>query len=157
MPPTLAALVLYAFATGIFAVLSALERPIWRLMWNHEAPAPEGEVRRIHAALKGFIHILPPTMMTTMALALAALLWQLAARGFDAWGWAVLATFVALQGAISPTLLRRIAAVKAQGSDAPLREVRRDTARLAAVHHMGLGVTVAMTVLLLLTLLLVGS
>ena len=154
MTPTLAALVLYAFATGIFAVLSALERPIWRLMWNHEAPAPEGEARRIHAALKGFIHILPPTMMTTMALALVALLWQLAARG-DAWGWAVLAAFVALQGAISPTLLRRIAAVKAQGTDAPLREVRRDTARLAAVHHMGIGVTVIMTVLLL-TLLLVG-
>ena len=156
MTPTLAALVLYAFATGIFAVLSALERPVHRLMWDHAAPVPEGEVRRIHAALKGFIHILPPIMMTTMALALAMLLWQLAARG-DAWGGAVLAAFVALQGAISPTLLRRIAAVKAQGSDSPLGEVRRDTARLAAVHHMGMGVTVAMTVLLLLTLLLSGG
>ena len=152
MLPTLFALVLFAFATGIFAVLSALEKPIYPTMWDHDAPVPEGEVRRIHAALKRFIHILPPTMMTTMAAAALMLLWQLAARGFDASGWLLLATFLVLQGAISPTLLRRIAAVKAQASDAPLPDVRRDTGRLAAVHHMGMAVTVTMTIFLLVTL-----
>ena len=46
MLPTLLALVLFAFATGIFAVLSALEKPIYPTMWDHDAPVPEGEVRR---------------------------------------------------------------------------------------------------------------
>lgn len=153
MTPIVLALVLFAFATGIFAVLSALEKPIWPVMWNHDAPASEDDVRRIHRALRNFIHILPPTMMTTMALACAMLIWQLVARDFAPAAWALLAVFLALQGAITPTLLRRIAAVKERPSDGPLRDVRRDAARLAAVHHMGMGVTATMIVLLLATLL----
>lgn len=153
MIPTFLALVLFAFATGIFAVLSALEKPVYATMWDYGAPVPDGEVRRVHAALKTFIHILPPTMMTTMTLAAAMLVWQLVARGLDLWGWILIGVFVAMQGAITPTLLRRIEAVKSEPSDGPIDRVRSGTGRLAAVHHMGMTITVTMTVLLLATLL----
>ena len=88
---------LLGFATGIFTVLSLIEKPTWALMRFRSAPSvSDDEARAVHAILKRVIHLLPPTMITTMAgvsVLIAGQLFRLdMATGGSSWRWCFLSS-----------------------------------------------------------------
>ena len=135
---------LLGIGTGIFVVLSLIEKPVWRLMWApRAAEVSDDEARRVHAILKRVIHLLPPTMMTTMAavsLLIAALLWQ---SGMSLSAIAVAALFFVQLALIVARLFRDIRGVDDVPTDGDAGAVRDGLAALALLHHRGLAMTLS--------------
>jgi len=76
---------LLGLGTGIFIVLSLVERPVWRLMRDARAKqVSDADARAVHAILKRVIHLLPPAMMATMGTVTLLILAQLFGTGL-AW------------------------------------------------------------------------
>ena len=141
MEPLIPAIVcaLLGLASGIFLVLSLIEKPVWGLMWNRSSDAvPEDIVRAIQAQLKRVLHLLPPTMITTVFSLFALLIYQLFLFEFAILAWAVLATFVAQQFFIILRLKKDIDGVDGVPTDGDYDTVRSGLGALALLHHRGL-------------------
>ena len=128
-----------AFACGIFIVLSLVEKPVWQLMWNPQAEqVPDDTARVIHAALKRVIHLLPPTMMTTMSSVLLLLVAQTWLANFSSPTLTVLIVFIGTMVGIVARLKKRIDDVDSVLSDGEIGTVRQGLGALARLHHQGL-------------------
>ena len=134
------ALACFAFAAGVFATLSFVEKPVWPLMRDPASPrASDRHARLVHGQLNRMIDLLPPIMIVTMASALVLILLQLWVHGFAAFALAVVGVYLVMQGWLVARLRPRIAAVKAVASDTgDIGAVRRGLGRLAVLHHGGL-------------------
>jgi hypothetical protein len=130
---------LFGFAMGIFLVLSLIEKPVWKLMWQPRAvDVPDGMVRTIHSQLKRVIHLLPPTMITTVVSLICLLVLQVFQSGFAALALAVLLIFAGQQILIMLALKQGIEGVDLVASDAGIGRVRDGLGALALLHHRGL-------------------
>lgn len=130
---------LLLYACGIFTVLSLVEKPVWPLMTRADNKAVSDDTARlIHAALKRVIHLLPPTMITTMSSILALLVVNIWLTDFSIRTIIVLGVFVALMTPVVLMLKKRIDAVDSVRSDGDIASVRTGLGKLAALHHMGL-------------------
>ncbi|MDX8354108.1 hypothetical protein [Cognatiyoonia sp. IB215182] len=147
--PTLLAGLL-GLGTGIFLVLSLIEKPVWRLMWAPQsAQVSDEDARKVHAILKRVIHLLPPTMMTTMgtvSVLMCVLLWQ---AGFSAVAMTVAGLFFVQLVLIVARLFKDIRGVEAVPSDGELTAVRDGLGALALLHHRGLLMTLSTLIALL--------
>ncbi|MBB3060286.1 hypothetical protein [Microbulbifer rhizosphaerae] len=151
---TTLATICFAFATGIFTVLSLIEKPVWSLIHNPSSKnADDNIVRLVHAQLNRLIHLLPPTMKATMgggAIFLTIQGWQ---RGFDWPSNLVLAVFILCIVYIISHLEKRIRAVADTRSDTDdIHKIRIGLGELAALHHIGLATTASLTILQILVL-----
>lgn len=133
---------LLGLGTGIFVVLSLLERPVWPLMRSPASPrVSDGEARAVHAVLKRVIRMLPPTMMTTMAAVSALLVALVVATGASAGMLGVAGLFFVQLVLIATRLRRDIRGVEEVPSDGDAVRVRSGLATLAILHHRGLLMT----------------
>lgn len=145
--PTLIIL-FFSFATGFFAVLSYIEKPIWPLMFDAKSDAViDSDARLIHAELKCIIELAPPTMMTVVGSGTICILLQAWLQSFSRNSLIVLMFFVLCQGYILSQLFSRIEAVKETSSDGNIDAVRAGLGKLAAVHHLGLTTVAGLTLL----------
>ena len=144
---------LLGLGSGIFVVLSLIEKPVWRLMWAPRSPrVSDEEARTVHAILKRVIHLLPPTMMTTMGAAsvlMVVLLWQ---AGLSGAAIAVASLFFTQLGLIVARLFKDIRGVDDVPSDGEMTAVRDGLGALVRLHHRGLLMTSSTLVVLLLVL-----
>jgi hypothetical protein len=146
--PTLAAGLL-GFGTGIFIVLSLIEKPVWRLMWAPRSPrVPDEAARDAHAVRKRVIHLLPPTMMIAMAGVTILLGVLLVVSGFSAPAIAVASLFAVQLVLIVRRLSADIRGVNEGASDGDPGAVRDGLAALALLHHRGLLMTASTLVAL---------
>ncbi len=145
--PTLIIL-FFSFATGFFAVLSYIEKPVWPLMFDAQSSAViDSDARLIHAELKRIIELAPPTMMTVVGSGTICILLQAWLQGFNRDSLVVLAFFAICQGYILTQLFSRIEAVKQTSSDVSISAVRTGLGKLAAIHHLGLATVASLTLL----------
>jgi hypothetical protein len=136
---TVLATACFTFAAGIFTVLSLVEKPVWSLMRDPMSQrADDGIVRNIHAQLRRVIHLLPPTMMVTMASGAALIVVHAGLSGFDWIAVVILVHFTLCLTYLLSILNRRIHAVDLTPSDSAIGPVRTGLGRLAALHHVGL-------------------
>ena len=139
------AAICFAFAAGVFTVLSFIEKPVWSLMRDPSSDrASDHDTRLIHAELRRVIRLLPPTMKTTMSLASLLIVAQSWLRGFDWVSLTVLGVFVALMAYLLFHLESRIRAVADTPSEGEIGAVRTGVGELAALHHAGLATAVIM-------------
>jgi len=97
---------LLGFGTGIFTVLSLIEKPAWWLMHDPRSErVSDDDVRAIHAILKRVIHMLPPTMITTMTTVSVLVVFQLFQAEFSR------ATIILGRSVLRPTRSCRDSAV----------------------------------------------
>jgi len=130
---------LLGFATGIFTVLSLVEKPVWALMRDRGAPGVgDGEARAVHAILKRVIHLLPPAMITTMAAVSALVVVQLFRLDLAPGAIAVAAVFFVQLALVLVPLFPAIRGVDGVPSDGDIGSVRGGLGTLARVHHQGL-------------------
>ena len=130
-----------AYATGIFYVLSMIEKPIWRYMYKSSLFPNEKLMRQIHGQLKRLITLLPPTMITSMFSSLLLIVYQ--AITLKSTPAMVLAVFFMLGLGYLITFLRsRIAGVKQIDSEAEYATLNTGVIRLAQLHHEGLFIAV---------------
>ena len=130
---------LLAFACGIFVVLSLVEKPVWRMMRNPATPrVTDDTARLIHGALKRVIHLLPPTMITTMSSLLILLVAQSWLSGFSWETLTVLTVFVGSMIGVVAVLKKRIDDVDRAPSDGDIDVVRAGLGALVRLHHRGL-------------------
>lgn len=130
---------LLLYACGIFTVLSLVEKPVWPLMANaNNKTVSDDTARLIHAALKRVIHLLPPTMITTMSSTLVLLVLNIWLTDFSMKTIIVFGVFIALMTPVVLMLKKRIAAVDSVRSEGDIASVRSGLGKLAALHHMGL-------------------
>lgn len=130
---------LLAFASGIFVVLSLIEKPTWKLMTDPDSKLVSDETTRlIHGALKRLIHLLPPTMITTMSSLLLLLVTQAILTHYQWQAIAVLLIFILAMSSVVTVLKSRIDAVDHVSSEANIRDVRHGLGALALLHHKGL-------------------
>lgn len=145
---TLLATLCFAYAAGIFTVLSMIEKPIWPLLQD---PADEhvrtATVRRIHAQLRELLPLLPPTMKTVMGAGAVLLATQAWLQAFDGITIATLAVFVLGMLYILRRLQPRIRAVAALDSAGDATQLRIATGELAALHRAGLAVAASVLAL----------
>jgi len=156
MPDLIAALIVlcYSFATGIFYVLSCLEKPVWALMRAPDSgKVADEDARFVHRALQRLVPLLPPSMVTAMFAGLGLLLLQSWLRDFDRASLIILVFFLAMIAYILSRLRERIAGVAQVPHDGDIARVRSGTGRLAALHHTGL-VTMICVLLLQFTLII---
>lgn len=130
---------LLGFATGIFTVLSLVEKPIWRLMrLPYSTTVSDETARTIHQALKRVIHLLPPTMITTMLSVSFILAYNLFINRFETPYLIVSAVFFTQFVLVASLLKKRINDVDNTPSDGEIRAVRKGLGALARLHHQGL-------------------
>ncbi|MBE9064608.1 hypothetical protein [cf. Phormidesmis sp. LEGE 11477] len=145
--PTLIIL-FFSFATGFFAVLSYIEKPVWPLMFDAASNTViDSDARLIHAELKRIIELAPPTMMTVVGSGTICILLQAWLQDFSRNSLVVLTFFVIFQGYILTQLFSRIEAVKQTSSDGSISVVRTGLGELAAIHHIGLATVAGLTLL----------
>ncbi len=141
---------LLGLGTGIFVVLSLIEKSVWRLMWAPRSTrVSDDDARNVHAILKRVIHLLPPTMLTTMGTAsilMIVLLWQ---TGLSGAAIAVASLFFVQLILIVARLARDIRGVDAVPSDGEMAAVRDGLGALTLLHHRGLLMTLSTLVALL--------
>ncbi|MFN3227705.1 MAG: hypothetical protein ACE360_15820 [Hyphomicrobiales bacterium] len=143
---------LLGLGSGIFVVLSLMEKPVWRLMWaSRSTQVADDDARAVHAMLKRVIHLLPPTMMTTMATASILMIVLLVQSGWSLAALAVAALFFGQLVLIVARLFRDIRGVDEVPSNGDLARVRDGLGALALLHHRGLLMT-ASTLLAVLVL-----
>ncbi|WP_411890284.1 hypothetical protein [Yoonia sp. SDW83-1] len=135
---------LLGLGTGIFVVLSLIEKPVWRLMWApSSAHVGDDEARKVHAILKRVIHLLPPTMMTTMGTATLLVIVLLVQTGFSTAGIALATLFFVQLGLIVARLFKDIRGVDTVPSDGDVFAVRDGLGALTLLHHRGLLMTLS--------------
>ncbi|MFQ6549379.1 hypothetical protein AADZ90_015595 [Aestuariibius sp. 2305UL40-4] len=152
MPDVLLSLLtgLLGLGTGIFVVLSLIEKPVWRLMWApHSAHVGDDEARKVHAILKRVIHLLPPTMMTTMGTATLLVIVLLVQTGFSTASIALATLFFLQLGLIVARLFKDIRGVDTVSSDGDVVAVRDGLGALTLLHHRGLLMTLSTLVAVL--------
>ena len=99
------------FGTGIFTVLSLIEKPTWALMRDRGALSVTDEnALMVHAILERVIHVLPPTMITTMTIVSVLIAVQLFRSGFATTPVVVAAVFYVQLIAVVIPVSRRSAA-----------------------------------------------
>ena len=130
---------LLGFATGIFTVLSLVEKPVWRLMrLPHSTSVSDETARTIHQALKRVIHLLPPTMITTMLSVSILLGFNLVSSNFEMPYVIVSAVFFVQFIFVASLLKKRINDVDNTPSNGEISAVRTGLGALARLHHQGL-------------------
>jgi len=133
---------LLGFGTGIFTVLSLIEKPTYALMRNRGAASvSDDEARAVHAILKRVIHLLPPTMITTMTVVSVLIGVQLYRSDFATPATVVAVVFFVQLITVVIPLFPAIRGVDGVPSDGRIREVRDGLGTLARVHHQGLAMT----------------
>ncbi len=150
MNELIAALIVFCFAfgSGIFYVLSCLEKPVWSLMRNAESEkAADKDARFVHEALQRLIPLLPPTMITTTLTGLVLLILQALQRDFDRPSLIILGFFLVMMTYLFSRLRARIRGVAEVPYDGDIAKVRAGTGRLAALHHTGLFTMVSVLLL----------
>ena len=122
--------VCFSFATGIFYVLSCLEKPVWSLMLDAGSDRVEDEQARfVHQALQRLIPFLPPTMITTILTGFALILLQSWLRDFDRSSLILIGFFLVVAGYLFPRLPGRVKGVSEVPHDGKIRcPVRHGTA-----------------------------
>lgn len=141
---------LLGLGTGIFIVLSLIEKPVWRLMWAPRSPRVSDEdARTVHAILKRVIHLLPPTMMTTMGTASILMFVMLAQSGLAAPAIVVASLFFIQLILIVLRLFKDIRSVDEVSSDGEVTAVRDGLGALTLLHHRGLLMTLSTLIALL--------
>jgi len=132
---------LLGFGTGIFTVLSLIEKPVWRLMRDSRSErVSDADARAVHAILKRVIHMLPPTMMVTMggvSVLIAVQLYFGPPRATAI----VAAVFFSQLLLTLRVLFKAIRGVDSVPSDGDIRQVRDGLGALERVHHQGLLMT----------------
>jgi hypothetical protein len=133
---------LLGLGTGIFATLSLIEKPIWPML---RAPrslqVDDDEVRKVHAILKRLIHLLPPTMMTTMGGVSLMMIILFMEQGASIRNMLVSLVFFSQLILIVARLFEDIRGVDMVNSDGDIGSVRNGLAALALLHHRGLLMT----------------
>ena len=141
---------LLGLGTGIFIVLSLIEKPVWKLMLAPRSRRVSDEAARtVHATLKRVIHLLPPTMMTTMGTAsilMIVLLWQAECSNASI---ALASLFFVQLLLIVARLFRDIRGVDEVPSNGDAAAVRDGLGALVLLHHRGLLMTVSTLIALL--------
>lgn len=138
----------FAFAGGIFLTLSYIEKAVWPLMKDPLSVLVEdSEARLVHAQLKRVIHLLPPTMKTTVATGTILLGLQVWLLEFAGPALLVLVFLLLGLGYLLPRLSSRIEAVQSAESDGNIDRVRSGLAGLATLHHVGLFLALGIVVL----------
>ncbi len=133
---------LLGLGTGVFVVLSLIEKPVWRLMWApHSTQVSDEDARKVHAILKRVIHLLPPTMMTTMGMASVLMIFLSIQAGLSAAAIAVASLFFAQLALIVARLFKDIRGVDEVPSNGEVAAVREGLGALALLHHRGLLMT----------------
>ncbi len=133
---------LLGLGSGIFIVLSLIEKPVWRLMWApRSAHVSDEEARKVHAVLKRVIHLLPPTMMTTMATTSILMILLLIQTGLSAAAWTAVGLFFVQLILIVARLFKDIRGVDQVPSDGEVGAVRDGLGALTLLHHRGLVMT----------------
>ncbi len=139
-----------AFGSGIFVVLSLLEKPIWPLMWARNSDTvTETDMRAVHAILKRVIHLLPPTMITTMAVSALLFIALLILESFEMLMVLAALCFFVQQGLVAARLAKDIAGVDSVDSQGEIDDVRSGLGALALLHHRGLLLTVSSLLMVL--------
>lgn len=133
---------LLGLGTGVFVVLSLIEKPAWRLMWAPRSErVSDDEARTVHAILKRVIHLLPPTMMTTMTGVTILMVVLLVLSGFSPASLVLAVLFFAQLALIVSRLFRDIRGVDEVASQGDPGEVRDGLGALTLLHHRGLSMT----------------
>lgn len=134
---------LLGIGTGVFIVLSFIEKPVWGLMRNPAAPhIADLEARKVHAILRRLINLLPPTMLTIMANVTALMALLLVQANYAVEALALCGLFLIQLALIIARLRRDIRGVKLVSSDdAQSDVVRTGLSALALLHHRGLVMT----------------
>ncbi|WP_420410063.1 hypothetical protein [Hoeflea sp.] len=140
---------LLGLGTGIFATLSLIEKPIWPML---RAPLTlqvgDDEVRKVHAILKRLIHLLPPTMMTTMGGVSLMMIILFMEQGASIRNMLVSLVFFSQLILIVARLFEDIRGVDMVDSDGDIGSVRNGLAALALLHHRGLLMTSSTLILI---------
>ncbi len=135
-------ILLLSYATGIFYVLSMIEKPIWRYMSSSKKLFPKEELmRNIHGQLKRLITLLPPTMITSMAGSAILIVYQYFVLK-NTISLVLLMVFFSGLGYLVFHLKKRIDGVANIDSDAEYRVLNTGVIRLAQLHHVGLFVAI---------------
>jgi len=135
---------LLGIASGIFIVLSLIEKPVWRLMRDSRSPlVSDAEARAVHAILKRLIHLLPPIMITNLGVVSLLLLAQAAVWPDSTSALIVAAVFLVQLGLIALRLRRDIRGVAQVPTHGNIRPVRDGLGALVVVHHRGLLMSVS--------------
>ena len=133
---------LLGLGAGIFTVLSLIEMPVWRLMWApRSARVGDEEARVVHGILKRVIHLLPPTMATTMGTVSVLMIAFLIQSGFSVASLILAVIFFGQLLLIVSRLARDIRGVDEVPSDGDAALVRDGLGALALLHHRGLLMT----------------
>lgn len=131
-------IVLLSYATGIFYVLSMIEKPIWgHLNTSDRLFKDEPLMRKIHSELKRLITLLPPTMVVSM-LGSALLITYQYAIVKNTQALLLLIVFVSALVYLVAHLKSRIDGVAKINSEAEYKKLNRGVIRLAQLHHIGL-------------------
>lgn len=128
---------LLGFAAGIFAALSVVERPVWRVMLDPASKrVSDDSARAVHAILKRVIHPLSPIMTGTVSTVTALVVVQVVTTsGADAALIVAGVFFVQFAFVFRRPFgaVRRV--VTTPSDDYPWR-VREGLAALAREHHL---------------------
>jgi len=147
LTPTLMASLL-GIGTGIFAVLSFIEKPVWRLMRTSRSPhVSDQEARAVHAILKRVIHLLPPTMFSAMSGVSVLMIVMLIQSGFSTPSLVLAIVFFVQLILIVSRLAKDIRGVDDVRSDGDVALVRDGLGALALLHHRGLLMTASTLIL----------
>jgi hypothetical protein len=127
-----------AYATGIFYVLSMVEKPLWSYLSSSKKVFPDTQLmRQIHAQLKRLITLLPPTMVTSMGCSSILIIYQYINLSTLP-SLILLIVFFCCLTYLIIYLKRRIDGVAKIASDADYNVLNRGVIQLAQLHHLGL-------------------
>lgn len=135
-------ILLLSYATGIFYVLSMIEKPIWKDMLSSKKIFPnESLMRSIHGQLKRLTTLLPPMMVTSMLGSATLIIYQYFLLK-STMSLVLLVIFFSGLGYLIFHLKNRIDGVAKIDSDAEYKVLNRGVIRLAQLHHVGLLVAI---------------
>lgn len=134
-------LLFLGYATGIFYVLSMIEKPLWGFMYTSKIFPNKTLMRQIHGQLKRLITLLPPTMVTSMFCSAGLIIYQYTALKTTP-TLVLLIVFLVQLVRLVILLKGRIDGVKGINSDAEYSILNRGVVKLSQLHHEGLLMTV---------------
>ena len=133
-------LLFLGYATGIFYVLSMIEKPIWKYMYTSNIFPNEDLMRQIHAQLKRVITLLPPTMVTAMLSSLGLIIYQYVSLKTRP-SLILLVVFGVQLVRLVVLLKGRIAGVQDITSDEDYPILNKGVIELTELHHEGMLMT----------------
>jgi hypothetical protein len=132
---------LLSFGSAIFYVLSAIERPVWRLgLEQDSSKVSDEDARFVHMSLKRLIPLLPPSFGVVLVWGTAGMLYQAVLLG---WDWATVAVPAFYWLVIGSIILfcdirGTVRDVQEADSEGDISVVRCGVARLVRSHHLAL-------------------